>query len=113
MVCIIKSIAIKLSHDAVIRGIVSRNYTPTVVWDNANNLIDNSQSCLLIADSTVLDKTRNEKIHFVNVTNNICIVVLAWIYRFKKQLIDSCSSYKQQWLNIKNSINAKLQIILA
>ena len=54
---------IKLSHDAVSRWLGSRNDAPSVVWNEAKDFIDKSQSCLLIADDTVLDKRRSEKIN--------------------------------------------------
>lgn len=45
--------------------------------------------------------------------NHICITVLSWIYRFKKHLVELTSFYRQQWLVIKNSITANMQLILA
>lgn len=78
---------IKLSHDAVSRWLGSRNYTPSNIWNEAKNFIDKSQDCLLIADDTVLDKNRSEKIELVNwqysgnahkVINGIGMVNMLW-----------------------------------
>lgn len=44
----------------------SRDYSLSVVWSEAKHLIDKFQECLLIADDTVLDKSRSKKIELVN-----------------------------------------------
>ena len=55
----------QLSHDAVSRWLKAKQYSPSLVWKEAKNLINTSEPCLLIADDTILDKRRSKEIDLV------------------------------------------------
>jgi hypothetical protein len=57
---------IELSHDSVSRWLKSKAFRPADLWELTEPLIDKKRPCLLIADDTVLDKTRSEKIELVH-----------------------------------------------
>ena len=119
----------KLSHDAVSRWLSSRSYTPSMVWDEAKNLIDKAQNCTRDKVENIMKMRWNIEVYHRELKqtcgiercmsrtgraqrNHICMAILAWIYRFKKRLISSYSFYQQQWLNIRDSITANMKIIL-
>ena len=52
---------IPLSHDSISRWLSDKNFRPREIWSIANHHIRASEPCLLIADDTVLSKTRSEK----------------------------------------------------
>jgi hypothetical protein len=57
---------ISLSHDSISRWLADKNFRPREIWSLANNYIRSSEPCVLIADDTVLSKTRSQKIERVN-----------------------------------------------
>ena len=57
---------IPLSHDSISRWLADKNFRPRELWSIANQYIRPSEPCLLIADDTVLSKTRSQKIELVN-----------------------------------------------
>jgi hypothetical protein len=56
---------VKLSHDSVSRWLKSKTFRPADLWKITEPLITKTRPCLLIADDTVLDKTRSENIELV------------------------------------------------
>jgi hypothetical protein len=54
-----------LSHDSVNRWLNDKHFRPREVWEIARYTVS-SEPCLLIADDTVLDKSRSKKIELVN-----------------------------------------------
>lgn len=57
---------INLSHDTVSRWLKSKTFRPADLWSLTEPLIDKKRPCLLIADDTVLAKTRSQKIELVH-----------------------------------------------
>ena len=57
---------IEISHDAISRWLSQRHFRPRDLWLIAKDQINPSEPFLLIADDTVLAKTRNQKIELVN-----------------------------------------------
>jgi len=57
---------IELSHDSVSRWLKSKAFRPADLWELSEPLIDKKRPCLLIADDTVLDKSRSEKRELVH-----------------------------------------------
>ena len=55
-----------LSHDSVSRWLQSRYFRPREVYQLSEEFIRKDEPCLLIADDTVLDKQRSEKIELVH-----------------------------------------------
>lgn len=51
---------IPLSHDSISRWLGDKNFRPREVWEIAKQYVDPSKPCLLIADDTVLSKTRSK-----------------------------------------------------
>ena len=56
---------IELSHDAVSRWLASKTYTPSDIWKETSVSVIGKKGCIL-ADDSVLDKSRSEKIELVN-----------------------------------------------
>jgi hypothetical protein len=56
---------ISLSHDSISRWLSDKNFRPREVWSIASPYIRSSEPCLLLADDTVLSKTRSKKIELV------------------------------------------------
>lgn len=54
-----------VSHDSVSRWLKSSNFRPSGVYQLAKEYINSNESCLLIADDTILSKARSEKIELV------------------------------------------------
>ena len=49
------------------KSVCNKDLYKAYIWNEAKNLIDKSQSCLLIGDDdTVLDKSRSQKVDLVN-----------------------------------------------
>ena len=76
-----------MSHDSVSRWLNSQQLRPREVWENAKELIDPKEPCVLIVDDTVLDKNRSKKIGLVQhqysgnvhgVVAGIGVVSLLW-----------------------------------
>ena len=57
---------ILVSHDSISRWLAEKNFRPREVWGTAKQYVHASEPCLLIADDTVLTKTRSKKIDLVN-----------------------------------------------
>nr|WP_242602197.1 hypothetical protein [Legionella nagasakiensis] len=57
---------IALSHDSISRWLADKNFRPRKIWEIAKQYVRSSEPCLLIADDTVLSKTRSQKIDLVN-----------------------------------------------
>lgn len=55
-----------LSHDSVSRWLNDQHFRPRDLWDTAKKHINQGESGLLIADDTVLAKTRSKKIELVH-----------------------------------------------
>lgn len=55
-----------LSHDSVSRWLQSRHFRPREVWQLSEEFIRKEEPCLLVADDTILDKQRSEKIGLVH-----------------------------------------------
>jgi hypothetical protein len=55
-----------LSHDSVSRWLADQHFRPREVWKIVSRNLSFSDRCLLIADDTVLSKTRSKKIELVN-----------------------------------------------
>ena len=60
---------VKLSHDSISRWLSDKNFRPREIWEIAKQHIRSQEPCILIADDTVLSKTRSEKIELVNYTS--------------------------------------------
>ena len=59
---------IPLFHDSVSRWLADKHFRPREIWSIASQYIRPSEPCLLIADDTVLSKTRNQKIELIRVS---------------------------------------------
>ena len=57
---------IEISHDAISRWLSQRHFRPRDLWLIAKDQINPSEPFLLIADDTVLAKTRSQKIELVS-----------------------------------------------
>lgn len=57
---------LEISHDAISRWLSEKHFRPRDLWLLAKDQINSSEPCLLIADDTVLAKTRSRKIELVN-----------------------------------------------
>ena len=55
-----------LSHDSISRWLKSRCFRPKNLWKLVEPCVDKKRPCLLIADDTVLAKTRSKKIEGVH-----------------------------------------------
>uniref|UniRef100_UPI001C2E3475 IS701 family transposase n=1 Tax=Candidatus Williamhamiltonella defendens TaxID=138072 RepID=UPI001C2E3475 len=55
-----------LSHDSISRWLKSRCFRPKELWELVAPCVDKARPCLLIADDTVLAKTRSKKIEGVH-----------------------------------------------
>ncbi len=55
-----------VSHDSISRWLKSRCFRPKDLWQIVEPSIDKTARCLLIADDTVLAKTRSKKIELVH-----------------------------------------------
>ncbi|CAM4421284.1 MAG: hypothetical protein LEGION0398_MBIBDBAK_01283 [Legionellaceae bacterium] len=56
----------EFSHDGIRRWLKEKHFSPKDVWQNAQNLIDPGEECILIADDSVLSKTFSKKIELIN-----------------------------------------------
>ena len=52
--------------DGISRWLKEKNFSPKDIWRNTQNLIDNAEECLLIADDSVPSKTFSKKIELVH-----------------------------------------------
>lgn len=86
----------ELSHDGISRWLKDKNFSPKEVWQNAENLIDKTEECLLIADDSVLAKTFSKKIELVHyqysgnehdVIAGIGLINLLWYGRKQEQSV--------------------------
>nr|WP_242602233.1 hypothetical protein [Legionella nagasakiensis] len=57
---------ITLSHDSISRWLADKNFRPREIWSIASHYVRSLEPCILIADDTVLSKTRSKKIEHVN-----------------------------------------------
>jgi len=57
---------LELSHDSVSRWLQSKHFKPKEIWKEASKMIKPKEPCLLLADDSVLDKNRSEKIELVH-----------------------------------------------
>jgi len=55
-----------LSHDSISRWLSDKHFRPREIWETAEQYVDKSKPCLLIADDSVLSKVHSEKIDLVN-----------------------------------------------
>lgn len=55
-----------LSHDSISRWLSSNSFRPRDIWQIAEGYIRKDEDCLLIADDTILNKSRSEKIELVH-----------------------------------------------
>lgn len=56
----------ELSHDSISRWLSAKEFRPRMIWEIASSHINKAESCLLIADDTVLSKQHSKKIDLVN-----------------------------------------------
>jgi hypothetical protein len=84
---------VELSHDSISRWLSSTRCTPKDVWKAAQGEVLNSQQGVIVADETVLNKSRSQKIELVrwqysgtehDIVKGIGLLTLLWVDKDKQ-----------------------------